>query len=54
MPDITMCKNKSCIKNKICYRSTAEPDPFWQMVACFVPKSNNEESFECDYYMEMK
>ena len=50
MPDISMCKNKTCKVRKKCYRYMATPTPQWQAYAdfdqqrdsCFVPMNKEE------------
>ena len=47
MPDITMCSNDKCLKNKICYRYVAKPDNHWQGYADF---SQKPEEIGCKYF----
>jgi len=44
MPDISMCDNKKCERNKKCYRFMAIPNPFRQSYANFDEKN-------CEYFM---
>lgn len=51
MPDISMCSNNNCYVKEKCFRHTATPNPYRQIVAdfdyddsqgvCFIP--NNKE-----------
>ena len=52
MPDITMCNNESCWLRHSCYRhmAPASSRQSWQE---FEPSDPREETFECDYYMEI-
>ena len=49
MPDITMCKNKTCPLNEKCYRFMAKPDAR-QSFAVFT----QEVDGTCDYFMPLK
>jgi hypothetical protein len=46
MPDIAMCKNKTCPSNELCYRYTATPKPRWQAYMSFSP----DDSGKCDMF----
>jgi len=46
MPDISMCRNKSCPLNKKCYRYTAIPNPLSQSYTSFEYKNGNCDDFE--------
>jgi hypothetical protein len=49
MPDITMCRNEECPKNKECFRYMALPNPYRQAFAAFTV----DEKGECHYYMSI-
>ena len=38
MADITMCLNKKCPKNVLCYRYTAKPNEYRQSYSDFKPE----------------
>jgi hypothetical protein len=46
MPDISMCKNRSCPSSPTCHRFTAEPNPHWQSYGAF----EHDDSGACSYY----
>lgn len=48
MPDIAMCKNKTCTKKYNCYRYMATPSPENQYYFKTSPNDNNEH---CHYFM---
>ena len=52
MPDISMCKGKTCPLKESCYRYTATPNEFRQSYFTAIPY--NEETKECKYLMENK
>lgn len=52
MPDISMCKNKTCVLRDNCYRSTAIPNPIMQMYNTFQPYKDREGNWECDFYKD--
>lgn len=47
MPDISMCDNKDCVMNHLCFRHTATPSEFSQSYNPYSPKDNTEVSFKC-------
>lgn len=49
MPDITMCLNEDCIKNKKCYRYIAIPSDL-QSYSIFEPICNEEKGFKCNHF----
>jgi len=51
MPDISMCKNKSCLIKDKCYRYTAIPNPHRQSYANFEPVKGEIESNYCNNFM---
>jgi hypothetical protein len=42
MPDISMCRNNSCLLRSGCYRYRAKPDPYRQAVANFGPGGDED------------
>jgi len=54
MPDISMCKNKECIRKISCYRYMARPNLPWQSYGEFKPVNNSESEFSCDYFWQLK
>ncbi len=48
MPDISMCRNEECEKNKRCYRFTAPPST-WQSYSDFKP----DDKGECKFFMSL-
>lgn len=56
MPDISMCRHKTCPKRTDCYRHEAsgtEPDKYAQTYALWQPTVNGE-TVECDGWMPKK
>ena len=49
MADIRMCDNKGCKLNKLCYRFTAEPNPYRQPY--FMGDVRNEDG-SCDHFWD--
>lgn len=49
MPDITMCKNKDCKINYMCYRYMAKPSNY-QSYAVFKP----DDKGKCESYYPMR
>ena len=47
MPDISMCRNKTCKMRHKCYRYMAKPHGFWQSYAAFKPNIKGE----CDAFI---
>jgi len=50
MADITMCTDKACPKNKVCYRYRAKPNIHWQSYFSETPR---EEGL-CLYFIQTK
>jgi hypothetical protein len=50
MPDITMCNDKECPRNKKCYRFTATPTPHWQSYFWESPRKDDDS---CDHFWEV-
>ena len=48
MPDITMCLNKECPLQKLCYRAQATPSQR-QSYSVFKPKEKGKGA-ECDHF----
>ena len=51
MPDISMCSDKECSRNKECYRFTATPHEFRQAYADF---KEIEKGKGCEYFLSNK
>lgn len=52
MPDISMCKNKTCPLRNTCYRFIAEPNPHRQVYAEFDWKVVDNGVVTCEYYWD--
>lgn len=51
--DITMCQNKECVKKTKCLRFMGKPD-ICQLYSNFIPYSNKEYKFKCEYFYGMR
>ena len=49
MPDISLCRNKTCPLRPTCYRAQAKPNPYRQAYTSYTP---NEDG-TCDDYVEV-
>jgi hypothetical protein len=50
MPDITMCKNKDCVRHEWCYRFVATPS----LLQSFFTEDVRELDGSCTYYWEVR
>ena len=53
MPDISKCKNETCVKKNQCYRFTCIPSEFGQSWGDFEPSFNRKRYFGCNYFMKI-
>ena len=51
MPDISKCKNETCVKRNQCWRFTAPDSEFRQCYGDFEPEINDYDLFECSYFL---
>lgn len=50
MPDISMCKGGGCELKELCYRYTAEPNPYRQTYFGCPPYKKKMGGSSCEYY----
>ena len=52
MPDISKCKNETCVKKDKCYRFTCIPSEFRQSYSDFEPLKNKKTAFYCSAFIQ--
>lgn len=50
MPDISMCKGGGCELKELCYRYTAQPNPYRQTFFGCPPYQKKMGGSACEYY----